>query len=106
VGLIGRRDRRRGVPGRHPTVVSVEIDRLVLNGLGTVDGHVVGRAVETELRARLATFGNAAPPAGVALDAVRTRLDLGSGAQHSSMVGTGIAGAVDAAVRRAAEGLR
>jgi hypothetical protein len=79
--------------------LSVDIDRLILDGLGPVDAAVVGRVVEADLGARLAAVRDVGRAGTAALELVRSPIVVGTGARNPSVLGVGIGAAVAAAVR-------
>jgi len=97
--VMGRRERRRRSLARQPLEVAVDIERLILHGLGILDRDVVGRVLELNLGQRLAAASDGAPARGGAVDVVRTQTILGPSAPDSSALAVGIGGAVAAVVR-------
>ena len=89
MGLTGRRRRRQGRQVRNvPAAIVVEVERLVIDGLESIDHDVVVRAVEAELGGRLADTVSA-DWAAVAVDGLSTtsNLRLVSGERSSSVGG-------------------
>lgn len=71
MGVTSRRARRaRGPDVGPPAEVIVEVDRLVFDGLGPLDRDGVGRAVEAELAARLASITASDWGTGASVDRV------------------------------------
>ena len=76
MGLTGQQRRRQGRQVRNvPAAIVVEVERLVIDGLESIDHDVVVRAVEAELGGRLADTVSA-DWAAVAVDGLSTTSNL------------------------------
>jgi hypothetical protein len=88
-----------------PGEVVVEIDRLTLDGFGSLDREEVGRAVQAALASQIATLPEHEWGSGLAVDRLAGTMRLGSvGRERSRTVGSEIAGAVYGAVTGATSG--
>jgi len=76
VGVMGRRAQRLGRAAPPRAEISIEIERLMLDGMGPLDGDLVGRAIERRLTKGFATSPVRSSPSILEVDLVRTQAHL------------------------------
>jgi hypothetical protein len=106
--MMGRRA-SRGRPHRTSArhEIAIHIDRLVLHGFDSIDGALVGAALEEVLGWHVASAGDADWSRSQAVDAIRTTTNVGPvTAQAPAALGRELAVAVHGAIGRELAGER
>jgi len=103
MGVTGRsRHGGRATGDDAPPEVVVEVDRLIIVGIDSLDQDALSRAVEAELAGRLATLAHDAWGSGLAVDRLSASADLGTPTvRRSWSIGSQIGGSVHDAIASA-----